>query len=87
MKDGRKKLKICLALMLIAAIAAGAVYYFRYMPRSGEKINEGTLIRRDAGETDADTRPDPENAKQAEGAKQAVKCGTGAAAMRNANGK
>ena len=59
MDDGRKKLKICLALMLIAAIAAGVVYYFKYMPRSGEKVNEGTLIRTEDGEMEADNWTDP----------------------------
>lgn len=49
MDDGRKKLKICLVLMLLAAITAGVIYYCRYMPRSGERVNEGTLIVIDTG--------------------------------------
>ena len=81
MDDGRKKLKICLALMLIAAIAAGAIYYFKYMPYSGEKVNEGTLIRTDNGEMEADNWTEPTDPEEAD------VCVTGAAAMRNADGK
>ena len=81
MDDGRKKLKLCLALMLIAAITAGAVYYFKYMPHSGEKVNEGTLIRTEDGEMEADNRTDPMDPEEV------AMCETGVFTMRRANGK
>lgn len=44
MDRGRLKLRICLTVVLLLAVAAGVIYYCWYMPKTGETINEGTLI-------------------------------------------
>lgn len=53
MDEARKKLRICLLLVVIVAIAAGCIYYIEEI-RAGETISEGTLVmvQTEGGETD-----------------------------------
>lgn len=43
MDDARKKLRVCLICVVMAAVVVGLIYYFNDM-RSHGKINEGTLV-------------------------------------------
>lgn len=49
MDNARKKLRVCLICVVMAAVVIGLIYYFNDM-RSHGKINEGTLV--DSGEPD-----------------------------------
>lgn len=53
MDEAKKRLRICLLLVVIAAIAAGCIYYIEEM-RAGDTISDGTLVRAqmEGGETD-----------------------------------
>ncbi len=44
MDNARKKLRVCLICVVMAAVVIGLIYYFNDM-RSHGKINEGTLVR------------------------------------------
>ena len=44
MDRDRLKLRICLTGIVLLAVIVGVIYYFFYMPESGDTINEGTLI-------------------------------------------
>lgn len=52
MDEARKKLRICLLCIVIAAVIAGCIYYINE-ERTGQTIGEGTLVmlNRGGGET------------------------------------
>lgn len=43
MDNARKKLRVCLICVVMAAVVIGLIYYFNDMKSRG-KINEGTLV-------------------------------------------
>ena len=43
MENARRKLRVCLICVVMAAVVIGLIYYFNDM-RSRDKINEGTLV-------------------------------------------
>ncbi len=43
MDNARRKLRVCLICVVMAAVVIGLIYYFNDM-RSRDKINEGTLV-------------------------------------------
>lgn len=43
MEDGRKKLRICLTCVVVAAIVIGIFYYY-YGTSGSETVSEGALI-------------------------------------------
>ncbi|MCI8666871.1 MAG: hypothetical protein HFG82_09410 [Dorea sp.] len=43
MDNARRKLRVCLICVVMAAVVIGLIYYFNDM-RSQGKINEGTLV-------------------------------------------
>ena len=45
MDDARKKLRVCLICVVMAAVIIGFVYYFNDV-RTRSAIDEGTLVRR-----------------------------------------
>lgn len=44
MDEARKKLRLCLIFVVIAAIIIGFIYYFRDV-RNSSDVNEGTLVK------------------------------------------
>ncbi len=48
MDEARKKLRLCLIFVVIAAIIIGFIYYFRDV-RSKSDVNEGTLVKSQCG--------------------------------------
>lgn len=44
MENARRKLRVCLICVVMAAVVIGLIYYFNDM-RSQGKINEGTLVK------------------------------------------
>lgn len=44
MESSRKKLRVCLLLIVLLAVFAGCIYYFSDV-RSTEEIEEGVLVR------------------------------------------
>lgn len=44
MEEARKKLRLCLMLVVAAAVIIGAVYYFTDV-RNGHDMSGGTLVR------------------------------------------
>lgn len=49
MNEARRKLRICLVCIVVAAVVVGFIYYFHDV-RGNERISEGTLVRREVGE-------------------------------------
>lgn len=45
MEEARKKLRLCLLLVVTAAVIIGAVYYFNDVKNSGD-MSGGTLVKR-----------------------------------------
>ncbi len=43
MEEARRKLRICLAVVVMAAVIAGCIYYFGEIQGSGH-VDEGTLV-------------------------------------------
>ncbi len=44
MEEARKKLRLCLVLVVAAAVIVGLIYYFGDMKKSGD-MNGGTLVK------------------------------------------
>ncbi len=47
MDNARRKLRVCLICVVMAAVVIGLIYYFNDMRDHG-KINEGTLVEHNA---------------------------------------
>lgn len=57
MDNARRKLRVCLICVVMAAVVIGLIYYFNDM-RSRDKINEGTLVENCAPYMEEAARPD-----------------------------
>ncbi len=49
LEEARRKLRICLVIVVMVAIIVGCVYYFGEV-KNGSHVNEGTLVRRTVAE-------------------------------------
>jgi|GEM_PF-539409 len=49
MDNARKKLRVCLICVVMAAVVVGLIYYFNDVREKG-RINEGTLVEHSASD-------------------------------------
>lgn len=46
MEEGRRKIRVCLILVVAAAVIIGMIYYFHDV-KGSSKVNEGTLVEQE----------------------------------------